>query len=284
MRWAVFDRIKVEERHSRVEELKTAAYARTRARFSDASRLGEDAVIAAFRSLARTAAANGSANYVPANEALIARVMEKGELATVNTMVDLANVASIQSGCPCGVYDLDRTVGDLVVGVGSAREEYWGICREVQKAQDKILVRDDKGPFSVVTADADRTKVTLDTHRLLILFYEPRVELTTELGNCLEWVKGGLAGLDAKTFTTQNIAGAVRVLENVLGKAKQMATIRARMEEITTAVSMMWQTIERITGRKMSQYGTAYVDEMESVDAQGSADARGSVDAKEVIL
>ena len=93
--------------------------------------------------------------YRPASEALIRRMLQGKELYQIDTLVDLINLASIRFGYSIGGFDASKFVGDtLTLGIGRAGEPYEGIGR---------------GMLNTPTSDNERTKITLETRRLLVL-------------------------------------------------------------------------------------------------------------------
>jgi DNA/RNA-binding domain of Phe-tRNA-synthetase-like protein len=53
--------------------------------------------------------------YRSAAEGLLRRLTKQGELPSIGTLVDLANMVSIKSALPVAVFDLDATRGGIVV-------------------------------------------------------------------------------------------------------------------------------------------------------------------------
>ena len=68
--------------------------------------------------------------YRPSGEALCRRILKGMSLYQIDTLVDLINLASINSGHSIGGFDLDKIEGGrLVLGIGKAGEPYEGIGR-----------------------------------------------------------------------------------------------------------------------------------------------------------
>lgn len=108
--------------------------------------------------------------YRPASEALIRRVLQGKELYQRDTLVDLVNLASIAYGYSIGGFDADKFVGDtLTLGIGREGEPYEGIGRGIINIQGLPVYRDNLGGVGTPTSDNERTKMTLDTHHLLVL-------------------------------------------------------------------------------------------------------------------
>lgn len=108
--------------------------------------------------------------YRPASEALIRRMLQGKELYQRDTLVDLINLASIAFGYSIGGFDADRFVGDtLTLGVGRHDEPYEGIGRGMINIEGLPVYRDAAGGVGTPTSDHERTKLSLDTTRLLTI-------------------------------------------------------------------------------------------------------------------
>lgn len=108
--------------------------------------------------------------YRPASEALIRRLLQGKELYQIDTLVDLINLASIRFGYSIGGFDASKFVGDtLTLGVGRAGEPYEGIGRGMLNIEGLPVYRDAEGGVGTPTSDHERTKITLETRRLLVL-------------------------------------------------------------------------------------------------------------------
>ena len=108
--------------------------------------------------------------YRPASEALIRRTLQGKELYQRDTLVDLVNLASIAFGYSIGGFDADRFVGDtLTLGIGREGEPYEGIGRGMINIHGLPVYRDDEGGVGTPTSDHERTKMTINTHHLVVL-------------------------------------------------------------------------------------------------------------------
>ena len=108
--------------------------------------------------------------YRPASEALICRILQGKELYQIDTLVDLINLASIRYGYSIGGFDASKFVGDtLTLGVGKAGEPYEGIGRGMINIEGLPVYRDALGGVGTPTSDHERTKITIDTRKLLVL-------------------------------------------------------------------------------------------------------------------
>lgn len=153
----------------------------------------------------------------PSSEALVRRVLRGKGLYQVNTAVDAANLASITIFRSIGLYDADRIVPELPSGsaaegnaassghpaaggggaafpaagvirlrAGCPGEQYPGIGKEMIHLEGRPAMVDVAGPFGNPSADSDRTKVTLETRRLLFVLFEPVGEESEEVEKRLE--------------------------------------------------------------------------------------------------
>lgn len=108
--------------------------------------------------------------YRPSSEALIRRMLQGKELYQVDTLVDAINLASIAYGYSIGGFDADKIVGEkLTLGIGKEGEPYEGIGRGVLNIAGLPVYRDAEGGVGTPTSDHERTKITLETSRLLVL-------------------------------------------------------------------------------------------------------------------
>ncbi len=131
--------------------------------------LKEIASIAATRNVYKACGKDPS-RYRPASEALIRRMLQGKELYQRDTLVDLINLASIAYGYSIGGFDADRFVGDtLTLGIGREGEPYEGIGRGMINIHGLPVYRDAEGGVGTPTSDHERTKMSLETHHLLVL-------------------------------------------------------------------------------------------------------------------
>ena len=108
--------------------------------------------------------------YRPSAEALRRRILKGSPLYQIDTLVDLINVVSIASGYSIGGFDADKIEGDtLTLGIGRAGEPYEGIGRGELNIEGMPVYRDARGGIGTPTSDNERTKLTLQTTRLLTI-------------------------------------------------------------------------------------------------------------------
>ena len=146
------------------------AVEQARERFADMPP-GEHPVAAGVRRLFKSLGMDPT-RYRPSAEALVRRALKDQDLYHINCIVDINNICSIESLFPLGVYDRAQINGDVEIRLGTTDDIYQGIGREINIAE-KLVSADSEGAFGSPIADSARTKVTEDTHDILVLLYAP---------------------------------------------------------------------------------------------------------------
>lgn len=108
--------------------------------------------------------------YRPSGEALVRRMLNGHDLYQINTAVDLVNLASIAYGYSIGGFDKDKIQGHtLTLGIGKAGEPYEGIGRGPLNIEGLPVYRDTMGGIGTPTSDHERTKLSLESQRILAI-------------------------------------------------------------------------------------------------------------------
>ncbi|MDR1402480.1 MAG: hypothetical protein LBJ60_02090 [Tannerellaceae bacterium] len=108
--------------------------------------------------------------YRPSAEALYRRVLRGLSLYKIDTLVDIINLVSLKSAYSIGAFDRDKMKGDrLILGVGQEGELYHGIGRGKLNIAGLPVYRDKWGGIGTPTSDEERTKIDLQTTRLLMI-------------------------------------------------------------------------------------------------------------------
>lgn len=117
------------------------------------------------------------------SEALYRRVRQGKGLYHINSVVDVNNLVSLETGLSLGSYDRDRLEGALVLRRGLPGESYAGIGKDAVDLENMPLLADDRGPVGSPTSDSTRAMVRLESRRLLTVIYafSPRAELERAL-------------------------------------------------------------------------------------------------------
>ena len=107
--------------------------------------------------------------YRPAGEALRRRILKGNELYKINTLVDAINLISLKTGYSIGGFDASLIQGSLELGVGQKDEKFEAIARGFLNIEDLPVYRDSIGGIGTPTSDEERTKIGLETNKLLML-------------------------------------------------------------------------------------------------------------------
>lgn len=110
----------------------------------------------------------------PSSEALLRRVKKGDGLPRINSLVDVANLLSLQLQVPVGLYDLGRVEGDeLVIRLGREGEGYAGIGKEYVNVEGRLCVADAAGPCGNPSSDSARTRITTATVEAAWIYFLP---------------------------------------------------------------------------------------------------------------
>ena len=112
------------------------------------------------------------ARYRLSAEALLRRVIKRNEIYQINNVVDLLNLISISTGYSIGGYDTDKITGDIFFGIGEKNEPYLGIGRGELNIEYLPVFRDDISAFGSPTSDSQRTSVSIQTKRFLMIIID----------------------------------------------------------------------------------------------------------------
>lgn len=108
--------------------------------------------------------------YRPSAEALCRRIVRSIPLYQVDTLVDIINLVSIETGYSIGGFDASKIVGsELTLGVGMADEPYEAIGRGMLNIEGLPVYRDSAGGIGTPTSDNERTKIEEGTASLLTI-------------------------------------------------------------------------------------------------------------------
>ena len=123
--------------------------------------------------------------YRVSSEALIRRIGQGKGLYEVNTVVDVNNLISIQSGFSVGSYDADKIAEELVFRVGLEGETSKGIGKDEIKIDGLPVLADETGAIGSSTSDSERAMITEETQEVLTLIYS--FSGNQELGKAMEY-------------------------------------------------------------------------------------------------
>ncbi|MBC8005137.1 MAG: hypothetical protein H7X84_06665 [Verrucomicrobia bacterium] len=112
------------------------------------------------------------ARYRLSAEALLRRIVSGKGLYQINNVVDQLNLVSVTSGFSIGGYDADAIEGDICFGIGRSKEPYMGIGRGELNIENLPVFRDQNGAFGTPTSDSQRTEVSNETKRFLMILID----------------------------------------------------------------------------------------------------------------
>jgi DNA/RNA-binding domain of Phe-tRNA-synthetase-like protein len=124
--------------------------------------------IAATRRIYRTLKKDPN-RYRPSAEALCRRIVRGIPIYKISTLVDIINIVSIRSGFSIGGFDIAKIQGNIRLDVGTLNDEFEAIGRGLLNVEGLPLYRDEVGGIGTPTSDNERTKISVDTTRLLMI-------------------------------------------------------------------------------------------------------------------
>jgi len=122
------------------------------------------------RKLLRHGGFKPSGRNKPASEYLV-KAADAGFLSSINAAVDVCNVVSLHSGLPISVVDLDRTRGELGIGVVEAGSYVFNASGQELRLDGLLCVHDADGPCANAVKDSQRTKTHDGTLRTLSVIW-----------------------------------------------------------------------------------------------------------------
>lgn len=145
----------------------------------------------------------------PSGEALRRRVARGSKFPRINTVVDIGNIASIETLVPIGLYDRDKIAGNLHIVLSSGNERFLGLGgKNIEKLDKGIpILIDDEGKVLHIYPHRDSilTSITLETKNVVI-------------------VGAGVPNVD-KTLVKRAVDFVVDLLEKIAGGKREYETL-----------------------------------------------------------
>lgn len=124
--------------------------------------------------------------YRPSAEALGRRIINGKGIYRLTTLVDIINLISIKTGYSIGGFDISKISGKaLTLDVGKSDDNFNAIGRGPLNITGLPVYRDSVGGIGTPTSDEERTKITPDTTRLLMLVNIYGEEISVENVNSM---------------------------------------------------------------------------------------------------
>ncbi len=109
--------------------------------------------------------------YRVSSEALIRRIRRGDALYRINSVVDVNNLLSVESGLSVGSYDLGGIHGPITFRRAAPGEGYTGIGKEFLDMENMLVLADDDGIFGSSMSDSTRAMVTEKAKDILVVIY-----------------------------------------------------------------------------------------------------------------
>ena len=131
---------------------------------------------------------NDPNRYRPAADALLRRIVKGNSLYTVNTLVDVLNLVSMNSGFSISAFDKQSINGEIELGIGKENEPYEGVGRGRVNINCLPVLRDQSGAFGCPTSDSTRTMIRSETTKFVFIFYDfgMHAHLESSIHTCKE--------------------------------------------------------------------------------------------------
>lgn len=107
--------------------------------------------------------------YRVSSEALLRRIKKGDRVPSVNNVVDINNIVSLESGWPVGSYNVAKLVPPVAFRPGGADEEYGAIGGNAFKLAALPLFADGEGAFGSVVRDSGRAIVDASTTEVMMV-------------------------------------------------------------------------------------------------------------------
>lgn len=158
----------------------------------------DEATRTAVRELLRHGGFKPSGRSKPASEYLVAAITEN-RFPRINPLVDACNVASLHSGLPISLVDVDLVKPPLAIRVAPAGTTYvFNPSGQVIDAGGLLAVHDADGPTGTPVKDAQRTKTHPGTRAALALLWGTRAR-PGHTAATTRWYRDLVATLDGAT-------------------------------------------------------------------------------------
>jgi DNA/RNA-binding domain of Phe-tRNA-synthetase-like protein len=166
-----------------------------------------DEVRTEVRTLLRHGGFKPAGRSKPASEYLVAAQAE-GRFPRINAAVDACNIASLFSGLPISLIDLDRVVGDLSISICPPGTTYiFNPSGQVIDASGLLAVFDTNGPTGTPVKDAQRTK-THDGTRVTLSIVWGTQQLPGRTHEATRWYRQLVASIPGATLEDVELRSA----------------------------------------------------------------------------
>lgn len=145
-------------------------------------------VTKAVRAMLRAFGHKPSGRGRPASETLL-KALDDGRYPSIHPVVDYFNNLSLQTGVPVSVLDLDKMRGSYSYAVGGDESYVFNPSGQELKLTGLITVGDQDGPVGSPVKDSQRTKISADSERFLVVIWG-----TSELPDLMKEIHEQIVG------------------------------------------------------------------------------------------
>lgn len=107
--------------------------------------------------------------YRLACESLLRRIVKGNSIYRINNIVDIGNLLSIELFRSTAILDYDSIQGNVSIRIGNDNDKYYGIGRGLINVTNIPLYVDEISPFGSPTSDTERTMITKNTNKILLM-------------------------------------------------------------------------------------------------------------------
>ncbi len=159
--WIIIEGLSVQPSNSQLEEQLTAGEKQAREDYAG-STTGDIGRVKDVRAMYRGMGLDPH-HTRPSSESLLRRVLHGDPLPRVNCVVDAANLWSLRTLCPVGLYDLKAIKPPIQFRLGGDEEGYKGIRKDWVNVSHRPVLVDQDGPFGNPSSDSMRASVSTST-------------------------------------------------------------------------------------------------------------------------
>jgi DNA/RNA-binding domain of Phe-tRNA-synthetase-like protein len=132
----------------------------------------EDEILEGFNKLHDNANVTRRKN-IPASENLIKSLIKNNDIPSINKVVDIYNIVSIDSKISLGAHDIDKIKGDVTLKFTKGDELYYPIgteeLKEVKKGEYAYIDSDNEIICRLEVRQVNKTKITTSTKNVFYI-------------------------------------------------------------------------------------------------------------------
>jgi DNA/RNA-binding domain of Phe-tRNA-synthetase-like protein len=183
----ILEELKVGQSSSSFEEYERETFKEIRSQMT-LEEVKDDPIFRSYRDLYWTFGMDPTKLRV-SSEAVLRRILKGMNLWRISDIVDIINLASAYHKIPIGLVDAARLQGDLVIRSSFDGEVFQRIGGKIIVCRGREIVVADEEKivcFGYATHDSERTMITKDTDRALVLLYGAEVITSHVMKNALK--------------------------------------------------------------------------------------------------